>query len=90
MGAEPRPTGDSNRLYEDDYETLTPEGVGFHMLFKDRIRSAIDEYNLQHRKIHEVESMLCGVVYSISAELRRERDERERQRERLLNNNHGY
>lgn len=71
----------NGRFYEDDYETLTPNGVGFHGLFKNRIRSAIDEYYLQYHPIHEVESMLCGVVYSISAELRRERHERERQRE---------
>lgn len=57
-------------LFLEYYETMTPEAQGLYTAFNYRVKDFIKEYNLQNKKLVEVESLLTSVIYGLMAEMR--------------------
>jgi len=64
------PHGKRLSLFADDYETLTTEASKIYWDFDAVVKQFIERHDLEKCRIHEVESLMTGVIYGVSAELR--------------------
>lgn len=76
-------------LFLEDYETMTPEANGLYTAFDSRVKAFIAEYDLQHKKTVELESLLVSVIYGIMSEMRlRQNMQIKREKVRQAKNDH--